>query len=198
MWWAKTVLRALINLKEKSRVIKIEGQKTAEKTKIKMPRTLIAVLWLLLFGACASDQIADYQSIDQGLWAKDHKIEFDLPALDSLRQYDVLLSLRNSNDYPFNNLFLLVTMTHPDGFAEIDTLEYRMAAPDGTWLGVGSGNIKDNLLAYKEAMTFEKTGRYRLSVRHALRNNGEVQGVSPLKGIVELGYQIKPHGQNGD
>jgi gliding motility-associated lipoprotein GldH len=89
-------------------------------------------------------------------------------------------------------------MTHPDGFAEIDTLEYRMAAPDGTWLGVGSGNIKDNLLAYKEAMTFEKTGRYRLSVRHALRNNGEVQGVSPLKGIVELGYQIKPHEQNGD
>jgi len=198
MWWAKTVLRALINLKEKSRVIRIEGQKTAEKTKIKMPRTLIAVLWLILLGACASDQIADYQSIDQGLWAEDHKIEFDLPALDSLRQYDVLLSLRNSNDYPFNNLFLLVTMTHPDGFAEIDTLEYRMAAPDGTWLGVGSGNIKDNLLAYKEAMTFEKTGRYRLSVRHAMRNNGEVQGVSPLKGIVELGYQIKPHGQNGD
>jgi len=198
MWWAKTVLRALINLKEKSRVIRIEGQKTAEKTKIKMPRTLIAVLWPILLGACASDQIADYQSIDQGLWAKDHKIEFDLPALDSLRQYDVLLSLRNSNDYPFNNLFLLVTITHPDGFAEIDTLEYRMAAPDGTWLGVGSGNIKDNLLAYKEAMTFEKTGRYRLSVRHAMRNNGEVQGVSPLKGIVELGYQIKPHGQNGD
>ena len=163
-----------------------------------MPRTLIAVLWPILLGACASDQIADYQSIDQGLWAKDHKIEFDLPALDSLRQYDVLLSLRNSNDYPFNNLFLLVTITHPDGFAEIDTLEYRMAAPDGTWLGVGSGNIKDNLLAYKEAITFEKKGRYRLSVRHALRNNGEVQGVSPLKGIVELGYQIKPHGQNGD
>lgn len=163
-----------------------------------MPRTLIAVLWLILLGACASDQIADYQSIDQGLWADDHKIEFDLPALDSLRQYDVLLSLRNSNDYPFNNLFLLVTMTHPDGFAEIDTLEYRLAAPDGTWLGVGSGNIKDNLLAYKEAMTFEKTGPYRLSVRHALRNNGQVQGVSSLKGIVELGYQIKPHEQNGD
>jgi hypothetical protein len=47
-------------------------------------------------------------------------------------------------------------------------------------------------------MTFEKTGPYRLSVRHALRNNGQVQGVSPLKGIVELGYQIKPHEQNGD
>lgn len=163
-----------------------------------MPRTLTAVLWLMLLGACASDQIADYQSIDQGLWADDQKIEFDLPALDSLRQYDVLLSLRNSNDYPFNNVFLLVTMTHPDGLAETDTLEYRLAAPDGTWLGVGSGNIKDNLLAYKEAMAFDKTGPYRLSIQHALRNNGEVQGVSLLEGIVELGYQIKPHGQKGD
>ncbi len=89
-------------------------------------------------------------------------------------------------------------MTHPDGLAETDTLEYRLAAPDGTWLGVGSGNIKDNLLAYKEAMAFDKTGPYRLSIQHALRNNGEVQGVSQLEGIVELGYQIKPHGQKGD
>lgn len=163
-----------------------------------MPRIWTAVLWLLLIGACASDQIADYQSIDQGLWADDQKIEFNLPPLDSLTQYDVLLSLRNSNDYPFNNVFLLVTMTHPDGLAERDTLEYRMAAPDGTWLGVGSGNIKDNLLTYKESMVFDKTGQYQLSIQHALRNNGQVQGVSQLKGIVELGYQIKPHQQTGN
>ena len=156
-----------------------------------MPRILTLVLGLIIFGACNSDQIADYQTIDKGLWAHDDAIEFYLPELDSLRSYDLLLSLRNTNDYPYNNLFLLATLTHPDGYAVVDTLEYRMAAPDGTWLGVGAGNIKDNLLAYKEGMTFEKSGPYRLSVKHALRNNGQVQGVSQLKGIVELGYQIR-------
>ena len=83
-------------------------------------------------------------------------------------------------------------MTHPDGYAEVDTLEYRMAAKDGTWLGVGAGNIKDNLLAYKEGVIFGKEGPYQLSIRHALRNNGQAQGVSELKGIVELGYQLAP------
>ena len=157
-----------------------------------MPRLLIAVLWLLMLSACGSDEIADYKTIDNGLWSYDEAIQFALPQLDSLRRYDLLLSLRNTNDYPYNNLFLLVTMTHPDGYAEVDTLEYRMAAPDGTWLGVGAGNIKDNLLAYKESMTFDKAGQYGLSIRHAVRNNSEVQGVSQLQGIVELGYQLSP------
>jgi gliding motility-associated lipoprotein GldH len=163
-----------------------------------MPRILTLVLGLILLGACSSDQIADYQTIDKGLWAHDDAIEFDLPELDSLGSYDLLLSLRNTNDYPYNNLFLLVAMTHPDGYVVVDTLEYRMAAPDGTWLGLGAGNIKDNLLAFKEGMTFEKSGLYRLSIKHALRNNGSVQGVSQLKGIVELGYQIRPNSQNVD
>ncbi|HBB48205.1 MAG TPA: gliding motility lipoprotein GldH [Flavobacteriaceae bacterium] len=192
MWWAKTVLLDLISPKEKKLERKIEAPRTAEKIKVIMPRLLIAVLWLLMLSACGSDKIADYKTIDNGLWSYDEAIQFALPQLDSLRRYDLLLSLRNTNDYPYNNLFLLVTMTHPDGYAEVDTLEYRMAAPDGTWLGVGAGNIKDNLLAYKESMTFDKAGQYGLSIRHAVRNNSEVQGVSQLQGIVELGYQLSP------
>ena len=103
--------------------------------------------------------------------------------MDSLNPYQVMLSVRNTNDYPFSNLFLLVRLTDPEGYAEVDTLE---------WLGVGSGNIKDNLLAYKEAVVFDKKGPYQLSIQHALRNNGQVRGVSQLEGIVELGYQIEP------
>lgn len=157
-----------------------------------MPKTLGLVLMLIVLGACSSDRIADYQTIENGLWAQDRTIEFELPLMDSLSPHQVLLSVRNTNDYPFSNLFLLVKMTDPEGYAVVDTLEYRMAASDGTWLGVGSGNIKDNLLAYKEAVVFDKTGPYQLSIQHALRNNGQVRGVSQLEGIVELGYQIKP------
>ncbi len=157
-----------------------------------MPRTLSLVLTIIILGACSSDRIADYQTIENGLWAQDRKIEFELPLMDSLSSHQVMLSVRNTNDYPFSNLFLLVRLTDPEGYAEVDTLEYRMAAPDGTWLGVGSGNIKDNLLAYKEAVVFDKKGPYQLSIQHALRNNGQVRGVSQLEGIVELGYQIEP------
>ena len=102
----------------------------------------------------------------------------------------MLLSLRNSNDYPFNNLFLLVTLSHPDGYQEVDTLEFRMARPDGSWLGVGAGNLKDNLLEYRRAMTFNQAGNYRLSLAHALRHNGQAHGLSILKGVMELGYQL--------
>jgi gliding motility-associated lipoprotein GldH len=151
----------------------------------------ILSLWaFVLLCGCGSEHLADYQTIPNGEWSEDQPIEFSLPKLDSTAQYDVLLSLRNSIDYPFNNLFLLVTLSHPDGYQQVDTLEYRMARPDGSWLGVGAGNLKDNLLEYRRAMTFDQAGHYRLSLAHALRRNGEVQGVSSLNGVMELGYQL--------
>jgi len=148
------------------------------------------LLVLLLLCGCTEGYIADYQTLKDGQWLAKESIEFSFPELDPSVKYDILLSLRNSNDYPFNNLFLLVTLSHPDGYTEIDTLEYQMARSDGSWLGVGAGNIKDNLLEYRKAMTFPKSGIYRLSLAHALRNNGEAQGVSVLKGVIELGYQL--------
>ena len=190
MWWVKTVLPDSTSRVEKSRVRETEGRGILEKIKRKMLKPILSLWAFVLLCGCGSEHLADYQTIPNGEWSEDQPIEFSLPKLDSTAQYDVLLSLRNSNDYPFNNLFLLVTLSHHDGYQQVDTLEYRMARPDGSWLGVGAGNLKDNLLEYRRAMTFDQAGHYRLSLAHALRRNGEVQGASSLNGVMELGYQL--------
>ena len=151
--------------------------------------------WLFCWGAlfvvgCGQGPAASDVAPLNGPWNAYESIDFELPALDSLAQYSAQITLRNTNNYPYNNLFLIVSLTHPHGKVQTDTLEYRMAYPDGTWLGVGVGSIKDNLLSYREAMSFEEGLGYQLSIKHALRNNGAAQGVSLLEGITEVGYQI--------
>ena len=141
--------------------------------------------------SCSSGIYADFQTINTS-WKEDHEVVFNLPNVDVKDPFELLISLRNSNEYPFSNLFLIVQMTHPDGFKEVDTLEYQMTEPDGRWLGVGVGNIKDNLFSYREQMIFSKTGNYILSIQHALRNVDEAKGLSELKGIIEIGYQMRP------
>ena len=82
-------------------------------------------------------------------------------------------------------------MRYPNGKTAIDTLEYRMARPDGTWLGEGIGNLKQSKLVLKEKIQFNEEGEYRLEIGQALRNNGEVDGVMRLLGITDVGYTIE-------
>ena len=145
----------------------------------------------ILFFSCDTNTIAsDSKSITKH-WNKDEKVTFNLPQLDSLQKYNMFINLRNTNDYRYSNIFLIVEMNFPQGKTIVDTLEYRMANPDGTWLGEGIGSIKENKLWYKENIRFFEGGNYKLSISQGVRNNNEVEGVTNLEGITDVGYSIE-------
>ena len=127
---------------------------------------------------------------------KDSLITFTITPPDTINPYTLLLSLRNNTKYPYSNLFLITHLEYPHGKTITDTLEYRMAAPNGQWLGKGLGQLKDNLLAYKDQFVFKETGVYVLKITHALRNNGEAEGVTELEGITDIGYQLNTSNLN--
>jgi len=156
-----------------------------------MFKILIPILLISFLSSCNSNTVFSETESLPGYWDKDRKVEFTIPELDSSKKYDLFLHLRNTNEYKFNNLFLIVSMTFPNGKTVIDTLEYRMANPDGTWLGRGIGNVKENKLWYKENVSFFENGNYNISITHANRNNGDIDGVSNLNGIVDVGYSIE-------
>lgn len=155
-------------------------------------RNVWILLWVVgVFSSCGRKPVASDMKTLPGNWQKDEKLAFTLPTLDSLSKYDVFLHLRHNNEYPFNNIYIIAEMVFPHGRVISDTLEYRMAEPDGTWLGTGVGSIKDNKLWYKEAISFFEEGSYTLILSQAVRNNGEVNGVSQLEGILDVGYSIE-------
>lgn len=82
-------------------------------------------------------------------------------------------------------------MNFPHGKTVVDTLEYRMANADGSWLGQGIGSVKENKLWYKEQVKFLEEGNYNITITHAVRNNGEVEGVTKIEGITDVGYSIE-------
>ena len=126
-----------------------------------------------------------------GVWKKEEIVTFNLPELDSLKGYNLFINLRNTNDYKFNNIYLIVVMNSPYGRIVTDTLEYQMAKPDGTWLGNGIGNVKENKLWYKEHIFLNEKGPYTVSISQAMRNNGAVSGVKNLEGIIDVGLSVE-------
>lgn len=142
--------------------------------------------------SCDDLRIYDQYQTVAGTWKSDKKIEFVLPELDSLNNYNLFITIRNNNEYQYSNLFLISAMKFPNGKVVTDTLEYTMAMPDGQWLGSGFTDIKENKLFYKENVRFLEKGNYQVVLQHAMRKSGEVGGINSLKGIMDVGFRIEP------
>ncbi|SHL32496.1 gliding motility lipoprotein GldH [Flavobacterium saccharophilum] len=149
----------------------------------------ILLLAAILLFSCDKKRVFDeYKSVGSA-WHKDSVVTFDLPVLDSTKKYNLFVNLRDNNNYPFNNLFLIVSLEMPNGFTKVDTLEYQMANPDGTLLGNGFTDIKESKLFYKEDVKFR--GKYKVHIKQAVRQSGKIPGVEELEGVTDVGFRIE-------
>lgn len=145
----------------------------------------------LLFTSCDPKRVYDeYKSLPNG-WNKDSIITFNLKNVDSLKAYNLFINIRNNNQFKYSNLFLITQMQFPQGKVVTDTLEYEMAAPNGEWLGTGSGDEKENKLWYKQNVKFEESGIYQVKIQQAMRKSGSEEGIQNLRGITEVGFRIE-------
>ncbi|MBL0014771.1 MAG: gliding motility lipoprotein GldH [Flavobacterium sp.] len=152
--------------------------------------SVLYFLVLIALVSCDKKRVFDeYKSVGNA-WNKDSIVSFDLPEMDVKKQYNLFLNIRDNNDYPFNNLFLIVSLEQPNKKTLVDTLEYQMANPDGSLLGDGFTDIKESKLVYKERVKFIP-GTYKVHIKQAVRQTGKVTGVKELKGITDVGFRIE-------
>ncbi len=153
---------------------------------------LLFILGLsFLVVSCDRNRVYDtYKSVPNG-WDKDSIISFKINPPDSTNAYNLFVNLRNTNDYKYNNIYLIVEMVFPHGKTVKDTLEYRMADPSGKLLGTGLMDVKENKLWYKEDVVFKEAGEYTVNIQQAMRENGKVNGVVSLEGITDIGFRIE-------
>lgn len=126
-----------------------------------------------------------------GKWNLDETVHFQFSELDSIEPYNMFINIRNDNTFPFSNLFLIAELEYPNGETIKDTLEYKMSEPSGEWLGQGLGSIKENKLWFQEKIVFPDSGVYKVSIAHAMRKNGDVDGIHTLEGITDVGLEIE-------
>ena len=153
--------------------------------------SILLLFFVILFSSCDDKRFYDeYVNLD-GKWTKQDKVDFSFEQKDTINLYNMFVTVRNNNDYPFNNLFIIVKLNQPDNVVKVDTLQYLMANPDGTLLGDGITDTKHNKLWYKENFKFSKSGKYTLSIEQANRETGKSKGLDALEGITEVGFRIE-------
>lgn len=154
-------------------------------------KILFSLLFISLI-SCDSNRVFDaYESVENNTWLENEVVNFDFEIQDTISRNNVFINIRNNKEYEFSNLFLITKIGFPNGTKVIDTLEYEMTDKLGNYLGSGYTDVKQNKLFLKENVRFLEQGNYQFSVEHAMRKNGNIQGLDSLKGITDIGLRIE-------
>lgn len=122
---------------------------------------------------------SDFKTIDAEGWTKSSPLVFLQP--DSIRgvdAYDIAVSVRHDNYYPYRNLLLIVDYVAGDKIVEHDTVNVELCDEYGDWGGSGLGKLFQKQMLIKERAP---VGRYdKIVVWHNMR-------VSKVTNVTDVG-----------
>ena len=144
----------------------------------------MAVLGMGLTACVQGVVFSEQKPLDDSKWYIRDTVKFSVNVEDTLNLYDFIISLRNTTDYPYSNIFLFINTVFPEGQRSVDTLEYTMADQYGKWLGTGRGFYRDNDILYRYNLRFAQPGDYRFEIVHAMR-------ADTLVGIDEVAFTLR-------
>jgi gliding motility-associated lipoprotein GldH len=105
-------------------------------------KRIILFLTVITAVACQTDTLVDQQvSLSEQGWLQKNKIFIDFQVTDTSKSYDVRVAFRQSNEYPFYNLYFVPKILNADGkvikraFAEALLYDAKTGKPRGSGLG---------------------------------------------------------------
>ena len=141
---------------------------------------LLLLLTATLLASCDHNVVySEYRSLPFCGWDADSSLVFTPDITDTLSVYDVLLHVRHTQNYPYQNMWLFL-----DTPAGRDTIEFYLADQRGRWLGNGFGNIKEMPVLYATSVRFPHTGEYQYVIRQGMREEC-------LHGVQDVGLTIE-------
>ena len=151
-------------------------------------KNLFFLLMILVAGSVVSCNHNTFYhktvELSNEIWNMDSTLTYQFTIQDSLQFYSFYIDVRNTTNYPYQNLYLFFTTQFPDSTVYVDTLNCILSDAYGRWKGTGSGRIKDNRFVLKSKVRFVQKGDYVFSARQAMRETN-------LKGITDFGITLK-------
>ena len=157
-----------------------------------MRKTVVLSLLLALvclLGSCSDGVVYEkIHTIKGEKWQKDQPVVCEFEVEDSTVFYTIYMDIRNSVDYPYQNLFVFMDSQSPSGQVSRDTLEFILADVYGNWKGKGS-RLKDKQYFFYPKVRFPNCGKYKFTFYQAMRED-------ELLGIANFGMTVQKFNEN--
>jgi len=143
----------------------------------------VCLLGLGLASCGPKPLVSELTELKEG-WALQDSLEVEFEVAETTQEFDFELLIRNTDDYPYKNLFVYIDYTFPDRTVS-DTVSVLLADHYGAWLGSGIGAVHTSQIKFKRNASFPVVGNYSARITHGMRD-------TLLPGISEFGFEIIP------
>jgi gliding motility-associated lipoprotein GldH len=131
------------------------------------------------FTSCRNDIVfSRFSPISSEKWQMDSVVRFDYTIEDAQAAYQMVIHVRHTERYPYQNMWLFVNDGH-----RADTIEFYLADDRGQWLGDKHHGFIEMPVLFEENYHFPDTGSYHLEIAHGMRD-------SLLRGVTDIGLEI--------
>tara|TARA_B110000003_G_C16649094_1_gene533371 strand:+ start:2800 stop:3309 length:510 start_codon:yes stop_codon:yes gene_type:complete len=154
-----------------------------EEKMFKMKLSNLILLVSIMFISCDDKVFDDYKSFEDQIWNTDSILVFKYAVRDTTSKNNLIIKVRHTTDYQFQNLYLFVRNEKQD------TLELMLANKEGKWLGRGVGDIREFEYVYRKNKMFSKKEEFILEIEQAMRY-GDLKNIQYLQNIKAVGLSI--------
>ena len=146
-----------------------------------MRKFIYPALALCLLGltACGPDIVyAEQRDLPRG-WSYADSLAFPFTIADTSAAYDLEVTLDHGTDFPYQNTYVLLHTTFPDGHRTTSRVNLQLAGDFGVWKGDCSATSCTYLTPIALGTRFREAGTYVLTVEQNSREEviGAVTGV---------------------
>jgi gliding motility-associated lipoprotein GldH len=147
-------------------------------------RIIIALVSVLFLSACQEQPYFQQSfSFKNNTWARKNSPSFKVEIKDTSKAYNFVLTLRNSTNYAYNNVWVYLNSKSPDKAYAREPFEIKITDEKGRWLGKKTGSIVENRLVFRNRK-LAKPGIYTFVFE---------QGITKkvLYNVLDLGLEIE-------
>ena len=145
---------------------------------------ILGFLFVLFLASCEKRGFYDeYKVFEDQTWHTDSIKDFTFFVEDTIKSYNIILRIRHTTEYDFQNLFLFVQLDKKD------TLEVKLANKEGEWMGRGIGDVREMDYVYKNNFIFSQKNKVVFKIEQAMRY-GDFSKIEKLNNILSVGVSI--------
>lgn len=145
--------------------------------------TITFLFIIFIWISCNTNFIINESKAINNPWKSKNTIGFEFQIPDTISSYSFYMSVRNSTDYNYRNIYFFIHTIFPDGYLSKDTVECILANVRGKWVGNGIGDVKESSHLISNHVHFPRSGLYKIEIEQAMRTNN-------LTGIRDVGIKI--------
>ena len=148
-----------------------------------MRSLLFVVIVTFLFSCDDASFYTKSYSFNNNTWERRVKPKFIVEIKDTKHLYDFIVTLRTSTSYKYNNLWIFLNTTPPNGLSVREPFEIKTCYPDGSWIGKKTGSIVEHTLIFKRRKVPSR-GKYKFILE---------QGITEklIDEVVDISFEVK-------